>query len=175
MRAPGSQVQGARLAAGLSIRQLAERAHVAASTVWRIEAGRLDPTVGMLTRLLDAATQPDSPPPAWTREAAVSLALGRLTAAELLRDPGTVLDRARQRVAKALADPTLAEGSRRWVLAWNDILDRSLEDVVAILIDPGERGYELRQNTPFVGILSDRERLDAVHKASREHRATRSA
>jgi hypothetical protein len=74
-----------------------------------------------------------------------------------------------------LADPTLAKGSRNWLLAWENILDCPLEEVVAALIDPGERGYELRQSTPFVGILSDEERLDAVRKASREHRAARSA
>ena len=38
------------------------------------------------------------------------------------------------------------------------------------LIDPGEHGYELRQNTPFTGVLPDEERLAAVRRASREHR-----
>jgi len=175
MVTPGSQVRAARLAVGLSIRQLAQRARVASSTVWRIETGRLDPTVGMLGRLLDAAAGSVATSSEWTREAAVSLTLGRLTAAQLLRDPPPVLDRARRRVAKMLADPDLAEGSRRWMLLWAKILEGPLEDVVAVLIDPGERGYELRQNTPFAGILSDEDRLDAVRRASREHRATRSA
>jgi transcriptional regulator with XRE-family HTH domain len=42
----------ARVAAGLSMRGLAERAHTSASTIGRIEAGTMDPTVGMLRRLL---------------------------------------------------------------------------------------------------------------------------
>ena len=45
----------ARKAAGLSQRALAEAAGVAWSTVARIEKGHVDPTVGMLNRLLAAA------------------------------------------------------------------------------------------------------------------------
>ncbi|MGB7980021.1 MAG: helix-turn-helix domain-containing protein [Candidatus Nanopelagicales bacterium] len=45
----------ARERAGLSVRGLAASAGVAYSTVARIESGRLDPTTGMLARLLEAA------------------------------------------------------------------------------------------------------------------------
>jgi transcriptional regulator with XRE-family HTH domain len=45
----------ARAAAGLSMRGLAARAGTSASTVARIEAGTMDPTVGMFRRLLLAA------------------------------------------------------------------------------------------------------------------------
>jgi transcriptional regulator with XRE-family HTH domain len=55
MAEPGALVRQARLEAGLSIRALAETAGVSASTVSRIEAGRMDPTVGMLERLLASA------------------------------------------------------------------------------------------------------------------------
>lgn len=80
-----------------------------------------------------------------------------------------MLDQAQQRAAKTLTDQTtLADEGRRWLLMREDILDGPFEDVVAVLIDPSERGYELRQNTPFVGILSDEDRVDAVRQASRE-------
>ena len=48
-------VRDARTSAGLTIRALAARADVATSTIARIEAGKVDPTVGMLARLLSAA------------------------------------------------------------------------------------------------------------------------
>jgi len=48
-------VREARHEAGLSIRALSARAGVSPATVSRIEAGRMDPTVGMLMRLLDSA------------------------------------------------------------------------------------------------------------------------
>ena len=48
-------VSDARASAGLTMRALAARADVATSTIARIEAGTVDPTVGMLARLLSAA------------------------------------------------------------------------------------------------------------------------
>lgn len=47
----------ARTQAHLSVRALASRAGVAPSTVQRVEQGRVDPTTGMLVRLLLAAGQ----------------------------------------------------------------------------------------------------------------------
>ena len=47
--------------------------------------------------------------------------------------------------------------------------------IVAALIDPWERGYELRQNTPFTGVLTNDERLAVVRRASKDWRAARSA
>lgn len=73
-------VREARQAAGLSMRALADRAGTSASTVARVEAGTMDPTTGMLRRLMRAAgrdvvlsSRPSAPPPrladlrqAWT-------------------------------------------------------------------------------------------------------------
>jgi transcriptional regulator with XRE-family HTH domain len=48
-------VRRVREESGISARALAKRAQVPASTVSRVESGTVDPTVGMLQRLLDAA------------------------------------------------------------------------------------------------------------------------
>lgn len=53
MAGPAELLRNARITAGLSIRDLAECAGVAASTVVRIENGQVDPTTGMLTNLLE--------------------------------------------------------------------------------------------------------------------------
>jgi transcriptional regulator with XRE-family HTH domain len=55
VREAATLVRGARTSAGLTMRALAARADVATSTIARIEAGKVDPTVGMLARLLSAA------------------------------------------------------------------------------------------------------------------------
>lgn len=173
MEAAAARVRRIREAAGLSIRELAERAGVAASTVWRIESGRLDPTVSMLERLLEAASC--RLVRRTTRETVVSLALGRLIAAAVLRNPTPHVERARSRVAAILESQASPQGQRLWATEWQRLLDGPLEGVVAALIDPSERGYELRQNMPFTGLVADEERLEAVRRASREHRAARSA
>jgi len=158
----------------LSIRDLAGRAGVAASTVWRIESGRLDPTVSMLERLLEASASIGSMGRT-TREAVVSLALGRLVASAVLRNPAQHVERARSRVAAILEGQASPRGQMLWAAEWRRVLDGPLEGVVATLIDPSEMGYELRQNIPFTGLLSDEERLEAVRRASGQHRAARSA
>jgi transcriptional regulator with XRE-family HTH domain len=48
-------VAEARKSAGLSIRELARLANVSVTTISRVEAGEMDPTVGMLQRILAAA------------------------------------------------------------------------------------------------------------------------
>lgn len=55
MTKPASLLTDARNSADLTMRSLAARADVATSTIARIEAGKVDPTVGMLARLLKAA------------------------------------------------------------------------------------------------------------------------
>jgi transcriptional regulator with XRE-family HTH domain len=55
VRSPANLLREARCAAQLSVRALASRAGVPASTISRIERGQVDPTVGMLGRLLAAA------------------------------------------------------------------------------------------------------------------------
>lgn len=52
---PGPLLRLTRQEAGLSIRALSEQARTSASTIARIEKGEMDPTVGMLKRLLRAA------------------------------------------------------------------------------------------------------------------------
>lgn len=48
-------VEAAKRASGLSFRDLAERADVAASTITRIQSGAVAPTVSVLERIVDAA------------------------------------------------------------------------------------------------------------------------
>lgn len=53
---------------------------------------------------------------------------------------------------------------------WRRLLaSRGLEDILAVLVDPGERGVRLRKAAPFPGVLSDDER-SAIIKAWKEGR-----
>lgn len=47
----------------------------------------------------------------------------------------------------------------RALQAWRGLLTSApLEELLAALTDPSERGHEMRQNTPFAGILTAEER-----------------
>jgi transcriptional regulator with XRE-family HTH domain len=65
---------------GLSVRGLADRAGVSFPTVWRIEAGKLSPTVAMLDKLAEAlgiAVQDFFPPSRPRRRPGGRLPTGR--------------------------------------------------------------------------------------------------
>lgn len=51
----GQLVNGVKGSTGIPVRKLAADAHVAASTITRIQAGVVDPTVNTLEKILDAA------------------------------------------------------------------------------------------------------------------------
>ena len=60
----------------------------------------------------------------------------------------------------------LLDGVRRWAQAqsapayreWSEYLAKPWPEVRKVLLDPSEEGCRLRQSSPFVGILSNRER-----------------
>ena len=84
-----------------------------------------------------------------------SFALHVCVAEKLTADP-SLLDIARQNIgrwqsASDTASPALAE--------WQQILDGSLADVIALLTERSERATRLRQSSPFAGVLTETERL----------------
>lgn len=82
-----------------------------------------------------------------------SLALHAEVALRLQDDP-RLLEVAREHVQRQLA-----AGRGVWYAeAWRDLLDGPLQDLVAVLHDPGEHGRAMRQATPFAGIVRPRRR-----------------
>ncbi|MFN8612471.1 MAG: hypothetical protein U0931_33335 [Vulcanimicrobiota bacterium] len=54
---------------------------------------------------------------------------------------------------------------RRWPASaalqeWERLLEKPWEEIRLVLLDPGEEGCRLRQNDPFVGILTPQERWE---------------
>jgi len=92
-----------------------------------------------------------------------SLELHRLVAERLAAEPGLV-DRARQRVEQWLRDGSVA---RRWADAWLEVLARPLAEVTLMLTDPGEPARQLRQSSPFAGVVDPHTRW-AVWRRVRE-------
>ena len=82
-----------------------------------------------------------------------SLAFHREIAQRLVRD-ATVLDRARERVRGWMAE----NPDRPYVGRWARILAGTPESVASFLVDGSERARELRQSSPFAGVLNPQER-----------------
>lgn len=83
-----------------------------------------------------------------------SLRLHAAVAARLLADPKLV-DRVRRRVAGWLEDGSVA---RPYAEAWARLLDGPMADLVLALGERSERMHDLRQVSPFAGVLEPRAR-----------------
>ena len=81
-----------------------------------------------------------------------SLAAHRLIADRLRNEP-ELLERARARVQQ-----WLREGGRPYAQAWAQLLALELPELVEALVDPSQRGRDLRQCTPFAGAIDPRTR-----------------
>jgi hypothetical protein len=91
------------------------------------------------------------------------LALHAAIAGELAARPEEVLDIARRNVGVMRAVGPGAEGL---LAEWDRILDLPPPVVASRMLDPSEHGRDLRQVTPFSGVLRPRART-AVYKAFR--------
>ena len=85
------------------------------------------------------------------------LALARRVVANIDADPALQgLEKARQTCRRWLR--VLPESQHAPVREWCAILTRPWCEIRAVLLDPGEEGNRLRQNSPFCAALSNRER-----------------
>lgn len=78
-----------------------------------------------------------------------SLAVGRVVAARL---DDRLLERGRRRVDAWLRDGGPVPG--RWAAGWATALDGGPEAVVRVLTADDDEARELRQNSPFAGVLT---------------------
>jgi hypothetical protein len=58
--------------------------------------------------------------------------------------------------------------SARWLAQWRGLIDHGPEVVMRILVAESEEADELRQNSPFAGVLPEVERLEIL-RAYRRH------
>lgn len=109
--------------------------------------------------LLQPAFRPDL-----RREQLASLWLHRAVAGHLVQDPANVLARARANLALLAREHPSASP---WLDAWRHAFDAGPEAVLQVLTSPAESAAELRQNSPFAGVLDPDERrrvLDAFRQ-----------
>ena len=92
-----------------------------------------------------------------------SLELHRAVAARLRADPAQV-ERARRRVETWLRDGSVA---RAYAEAWSEALTGPLPELIRLLEDPRERACQLRQTSPFAGVLDARTRWAIWRQARR--------
>lgn len=100
------------------------------------------------------------------REELRSLWLNRAVAGKLAQDPCRVLARARQNLERLQA---IHAGATvvRWLDDWRQIIAEGPEAVMRTLTSETRHAADLRQNSPFAGVLSERERRQVLDSFTR--------
>jgi excisionase family DNA binding protein len=92
-----------------------------------------------------------------TREQIRSLWLHQAVARKIVIDPERTLQRARANLCRLQAAHPRGVAAR-WLGEWERLLDGPVDEPLEALSSRSERGCELRQNSPFAGVLTQRER-----------------
>ncbi|WP_208026807.1 helix-turn-helix domain-containing protein [Rhabdothermincola sediminis] len=172
---------GARRRAGLSQRELAVRAGTSRGTLAEYETGKRDPRLSTALRLLREcgaslveegsapASTPDTRQAARDRHEARSIALHAAILDELRREPATVLRRARATLDHFRAAHPDGSVSRR-LDEWELIVGLPVEIIADVLVSPTPHARELRQTSPFAGVLPAKQRWDLYRRFRRDGR-----
>lgn len=153
-------VRAIRAVAGMTQHQLSDSAETSQPTVAAYEAGAKSPTWRTLERMAGSvglACYPLVSTPL-TRDQERSLFL-HVAIARVLRARGTDVDEiarrniSRMRSMNPNASPLLDE--------WERILQGTIDQIVGRMLDPSEHGRDLRQVTPFAGVLTPAQRAAA--------------
>ena len=107
-----------------------------------------------------------------TRDQLRSLWLGYAVAGKLVLDPERVLAQARSNLE--LQREHARGQASRWLLEWESLLDGPIAEILLALTSPVSRSRELRQNSPFSGVLTEEERRQALETFRRVNESRRS-
>ena len=89
-----------------------------------------------------------------------------------IRQQPELMDLVRNRLEYALSGSRLSESSQYALRECQTIpFTHSLNEVLEILTEDSDDGQRLRQSSPFSGILSQRERLEAFRRYKQSHYA----
>jgi len=95
-----------------------------------------------------------------TRDQERSLWLAYAVAGHIANNPSTALVLARKNL-KVMRQSSRGQ-ARIWLDEWDKLLDGPVEDLLATLTSRSPKARELRQNSPFAGLLTEQQRHQVV-------------
>ncbi len=108
----------------------------------------------------------DRRPP--TRDQVRSLWLHQAVARRLLVDPERTIRRARASLRRLQAAHPRGVAAQR-LGEWEQLLNGPIDELLEVITSRSDQGKELRQNSPFAGVLSERERSRILESFRRMH------
>jgi transcriptional regulator with XRE-family HTH domain len=151
----GSLITRRRRELGLTQAQLAEIAATSRERISTYEREQVSPQVDTLERLLAAMQSELTAVPVLTFEERRSLMISAAVAVKLREDPVPVMAKARQNIEKMRS---IGPGEQHWVNVWESVLALGVGHIEALLTSTDQFARDLRQSSPFAGVLSVDER-----------------
>ena len=109
-----------------------------------------------------------------TSEREKSLWLHEALIGDLLENPDAVIGKARENITRWLPQQRPDGMSASYLREWEHILDSGIDQVLDALTATDEKSYELRENSPFAGVLSQKRRVKIL-RTIRERQAVLAA
>lgn len=103
-----------------------------------------------------------------TRDQRRSLWLAYATAGRIVQNPAE----ARAIAERNLERHEISGRTRRWADEWRKLLDGPLDRLLVAFTSESPISRELRQNSPFAGLISDAERELVLASFAREHESS---
>ena len=152
-----------RVVAGMTQRDLADAADTSQPAVAAYESGAKSPTWRTVERIASSVGLACYPTvgAALTRDQERSLFLHAAIAKELRLRETEVIKMARQNTSLMRS---VNPHARQLLDDWERILQGTASQIVACMLDPGEHGRDLRQVSPFAGVLTPAQRV-AVYRS----------
>jgi hypothetical protein len=97
-----------------------------------------------------------------TRDQERSLWLHRAVLAELVENPEAVLAKVGGNLQRLRAQHLGRGMTARWLDQWQEVLDAGVDAVAEVLTSQGPAALELRQNSPFAGVISEEVRSQVL-------------
>lgn len=105
-----------------------------------------------------------------TRDQRRSLWLAYAVAGRIVADPTDVTQRAVENLERMR---TASRGQAvRWLDEWERLLHGPVDKLLAALVSPSPKSRELRQNSPFAGVLNEEERAQVLEAWGSQAAAT---
>lgn len=173
-----SHIRRARQRSGVGVRELARRLQVSPATVldWErseergtVQMNTVERALEQLGESLVTGTRRVNTAPGEDlvrREDRVTLELHRAVAVKLLQNPTAVLAVVPENLAKLRAG-VRGEAARSWVDEWTELTQGfRIGALVDVMLGTDQRSRDMRQASPFLGVLDHTERIDAIRRAS---------
>ncbi len=162
-----NSVQDLRRQAGITQRELAEMGGTSQSTIAAYETGAKSPTLRTVENLARSQNLEMlvTYMPQMTREDKRSLAFHRAIVEILRKDPDPILSRAIRNVEKL---GKMHPGAQMLFNQWKEWLTLPLKNLISKILDPFPEAREMRQVSPFSGVLSPKQRARILRRFRKE-------